>query len=233
MADAAAQEPAIAARAITKRGPSGPVYGPVDLDIVAGGLTVLVAAPGLGRDALLLTLSGRMRPDAGTLLVLGRSQIRDIFNGAALAAIDGVDELAETATVGDLITEKLRWDAHWYKVVRRADARALTRVCGPVFGDLPLPPLSEAAGELSELDAMLLRIALANTRRPPLLVAGDIEQVTTDRDREQLIGRLVALGEHQTVVTASANGVTTAGVRNIVVEDRSRHAAATQQEGQA
>lgn len=35
--------PAITAREITMRGPFGPVYGPVDLDIAEGGVTALVA----------------------------------------------------------------------------------------------------------------------------------------------------------------------------------------------
>jgi len=214
--DASDPEPAISARALAVPGPAD---GPIDLDIDAGGVTVLVGAPGVGRTALLLTLAGRMRPAKGQLTVFGRTRVHDIFDGAALAAIDGVDDVAETATVGDLITEKLRWDANWYKVVRRADDAALARVCGPAFGDLPVPSLSQPVEDLSELDAMLLRIALADTGRPPLLVVGDLEQVTHDGSRELLIGRLVALGEQQTVITASANGVSTHPVRNIVVED--------------
>jgi hypothetical protein len=35
------QPPAIVAKAITMRGPWGPVYGPLDLQIPRGGLTVL------------------------------------------------------------------------------------------------------------------------------------------------------------------------------------------------
>ncbi len=53
--------PAITARAITMHGPWGPVYGPVDLDIDEGGVTVLVAPAGTGRTALLMTLAGRMK----------------------------------------------------------------------------------------------------------------------------------------------------------------------------
>ena len=61
----AQHDPAITARAITMRGPWGPVYGPIDLDIDAGGVTVLVCPPGSGRTALLMTLAGRMRPVSG------------------------------------------------------------------------------------------------------------------------------------------------------------------------
>ncbi|CAN3130718.1 ATP-binding cassette domain-containing protein [Mycobacterium sp. smrl_JER01] len=231
MSDAPGPEPAIVARTITLRGPWGPVYGPVDLEIEAGGVTILVCPPGSGRTALLMTLAGRMRPDSGSLSVFGRTRVREIFAHAALAAIESLDDVAESVTVRDLITEQLRWDARWYKLIRRADEAALARICGPVFGDLPLPPLSEYVEELTELDGLLLRIALADTAKPPLLVVGDIEQVTSDHHRELLVSRLVELGRTQTVVTASTNGVRGDLVRQIAVRHTSRADMAEQQAG--
>ena len=227
----AQHDPAITARAITMRGPWGPVYGPIDLDIDAGGVTVLVCPPGSGRTALLMTLAGRMRPASGQLTVLGRSGAPDIFAHSALAGIDELDTVAESVTVRDLITEQLRWDAPWYRLVRRADAADLADVCAPVFGDVPLPPLTEYVEELSELDGLLLRIALANTGRPPLLVVGNLEQVTSDRHRDVLVTRLVELGRTQTVVTASVNGVPDHPVRHLEVPNASRTELAGVQEG--
>lgn len=233
MTDASEQPPGIVARGITVRGPWGPVYGPVDLDVDAGGVTVLVAPPGSGRTALLMTLAGRMRPGSGNLSVFGRNRTHDIFANAALAGIDELDTVAESVTVRDLITEQIRWDAKWYKLIRRADESELATVCGPVFGDLPLPPLLEYVEELSELDGLLLRIALANTSRPELLVVGDLEQVTSDHDRGLLVTRLLELGRNQTVITASVNGVTGHPVRQIAVDNTSRAELADQQKGGA
>ncbi len=233
MSEDAAPEPAIVARAITMRGPWGPVYGPLDLDVAAGGVTVLLCPPGSGRTALLMTLAGRMRPASGSLSVFGRSRVRDIFAHAALAGIDELDPVAESVTVRDLITEKLRWDADWYRLIRRAGQDELVRVCGPVFGDLPLPPLSEYVEELTELDGLLLRVALANTGRPPLLVVGSIEQVTDDRHRDLLVSRLVELGRAQTVVTAGVNPVPRRPVAQIEVENTTRSELADQQKGGA
>ncbi|MGP4053870.1 ATP-binding cassette domain-containing protein [Mycobacterium sp. 4D054] len=215
------------------RGPWGPVYGPLDLDVAAGGVTVLLCPPGSGRTALLMTLAGRMRPASGSLSVFGRSRVRDIFAHAALAGIDELDPVAESVTVRDLITEKLRWDADWYRLIRRAGQDELVRVCGPVFGDLPLPPLSEYVEELTELDGLLLRVALANTGRPPLLVVGSIEQVTDDRHRDLLVSRLVELGRAQTVVTAGVNPVPGRPVAQIEVENTTRSELADQQKGGA
>ncbi len=188
-------------------GPWGPVYGPIDLEIDAGGVTVLVCPAGSGRTALLMTLAGRMAPDTGELTVFGRRRAKDIFAIAALAGIDELDSVAESVTVRDVITETLRWDARWYQLVRRADEADLRAVCAPVFGELPLPPLHEYVEELTELDRLLLRIALANTARPPLLVVGNLDYVTSDHNRDLLVQRLIALGAEQTVITATVNGV--------------------------
>jgi ABC-type cobalamin/Fe3+-siderophores transport system ATPase subunit len=182
----------------------------------------LVCPAGSGRTALLMTLAGRMRPHDGELTVFGHTRAKDIFRVSALAGIDELDTVAESVTVRDLITEQLRWDAPWYRLVRRADEADLRRVCGPVFGELPLPPLTEYFEELSELDRLLLRIALANTSRPPLLVVGHLDFVTSDRNRDVLIGRLVDLGREQTVVTATVNEITGHDVRQLPVANTSR-----------
>jgi hypothetical protein len=52
----------------------------------------------------------------------------------------------------------------------------------------------------------LLRVALANVKRPPLLVVGGKIQLTRDASSELILERLVALGEHHTVITADVNG---------------------------
>lgn len=189
------------------KGPWGPVYGPIDLDVDAGGVTVLRCPAGSGRTALLMTLAGRMRPMGGNLTVMGRTRATEIFANSALAGVDELDTVAESVTVRDLITEQLRWDAAWHRLIPRADETDLSRVCGPVFGDLPLPPLTEYVEELTELDGLLLRIALANTARPELLVVGNLDQVASDANRATLLGRLIELGREQTVITASVNAV--------------------------
>jgi ABC-type branched-subunit amino acid transport system ATPase component len=188
-------------------GPWGRAFGPIDLDIDAGGVTALICPAGSGRTALLMTLAGRMKPSSGTVTVFGHSSAGDIFGVSALAGIEQLDSVAESVTVRDLVTEQSHWDAHWYRLIRRAGEDEREAMCRPVFGELPLPRLTEYVEELDELDGLLLRIALANTTRPPLLVVGSIDQVTSDRDREVLVRRLVDLGEGQTVITATVNDI--------------------------
>jgi ABC-type multidrug transport system ATPase subunit len=204
-ADEPAAPPAITARGIRVSGPWGPVYGPVDLDVPDGGLTVLICPPGTGRTALLMTLAGRMSPNDGTLTVLGATRAREVFKLAALAGVDEIDTVPESVTVRDLLTEQLRWNAAWYRLIRRADDEDLRRVCAPVFGDLPLPHLDQFVEQLGELDAILLRIALADTTTPRLLVVGSLDSVANDQERALLLDRLVDLGTRQTIVISSSN----------------------------
>ncbi|GJF13025.1 hypothetical protein NGTWS1803_23800 [Mycolicibacterium cyprinidarum] len=205
--------PAITAKEIRMRGPWGPVYGPVDLAIPAGGVSVLICPAGTGREALLMTIAGRMKPKSGELTVLGAKRAKDIFLLCGLAGIDGIDVVSESVTVRDLITEQLRWDSPWYRFVRQAGDAELSQVCAQVFGHLPLPPLMEYFEQLSELDKLLLRIALANTKRPPVLVIGNLDFVTSDANRDVLIERLIELGHTQTIVTVTVNGVVGHAVR--------------------
>ena len=206
----------MSARAIRVKGPWGPVYGPIDLDVDAGGVTALIHPAGTGRTALLLTLAGRMRAQAGTVTVFGQTDARKIFSTAALANIDALDKIAESVTVRDLITEQRRWDAPWYRFIGRATDSDLAETCATTFGDTPLPDLGAYFDQIGELSQVLLRIALANTGRPALLVVGDLDAITDDRNRAKVLDRLIALGEQQTVITASANPV--AGVRSVTVE---------------
>lgn len=198
---------AVLARGITKTGPWGRVYGPLDLDIPAGGLTILRAEAGPGRTALQMTIAGRMKPKTGTLEVFGRPRAKAIFPIASLAAMSALDDVYASVRVVDLLTEQMRWDAPWYRFVRKADHDDYLRICGPVFGDLPLPDLNTYVEELSELDGILLRVALANTKHLPLLVVGNIDQVTSDVNHRVLVQRLAELGARQTVITTTVNPV--------------------------
>lgn len=198
---------AVQARGIAQTGPWGRVYGPLDLDIPAGGLTILRCPAGPGRTALQMTLAGRMKNKSGTLTVAGATGAKKIFAVAALAAIESLDSVYASVRVVDLLTEQLRWDAPWYTFVRKADQVAYESVCRPVFGDLPLPALDDYVEKLTELDGLLLRVALANTHRPPVLVVGNIDQVTSDANQRTLVQRLAALGHDQTVITCTVNDV--------------------------
>ncbi|AUH70135.1 MULTISPECIES: ATP-binding cassette domain-containing protein [Gordonia] len=186
----------------------GHIYGPVEVTVPRGGVTVLQGSGGRGRTALLLTLCGRMRPTKGTLTAFGRTDdAHHLFNHSAMAFIDEVDGIEQTIRVRDVLTEQLRWHAPWYRWVKQAREDDLERICRPVFGDdLQLPPLMSYVEELPELTAALFRIAVANIGRSELLVVGGVDNLTRVENSNLLLDRLVALGREQTVVTADVNG---------------------------
>lgn len=208
----------VSARGIELHGPWGHVFGPLDLDIDEGGVTVLAAQAGAARTALLMALCARMRLTRGSLTVLGhKDKPAKVFAESAIACMNELDEVRPSVTVQDLVTEQLRWDSPWYKIVPRVTQRGVDDMCADVFGDVELPPLHAFVDDLPELQQLLLRIAVANTRRPRLLVVGRIDKIADDEERFALLERLVALGEHQSIITADVNPLpANTGVRAVV-----------------
>lgn len=199
--------PAVLARDLRLTGSRGPVYGPVDLEITPGALTLVQGPQGAGRSSLLLTIAGRMRPDRGsTLTVLGEPLPRrrsTIQHRTAVAGFDGIDDLDESVTVGDLTRERLRWLAPWYRHVGRVSQREFAALAVPVFGERPLPRVSSVVWDLDEVDRMLLRITLAMAQRPELLVVDDVDQVHDTERRRTVWARLESLAADGLTVIAS------------------------------
>lgn len=210
--------PAVTALGLQLHGDRGPVFGPVDLEIAAGTLTLVQGPQGAGRTSLLLALAGRMVPDpASDLVVLGHrlpTQRTLAQRDVALAGFTGIDELDDSVTVGDHVRERLAWLAPWYRRAPRADQAVVDRVLAPVFGDLPVPGAQTVVWHLDEVDALLLRIALAMAQRPRLLVVDDVDQVH-DRSRRRIVwDRLDALaGSGVTVVASCADPDEAVGTR--------------------
>jgi len=204
-------------RGVTVDASWGHIYGPVDITVRRGGVTVLVGQGGRGRTALLLTLAGRMKPTGGSLSAFGDdTSVRRLFDNAAIAFVSEVDGTEQTIRVSDVVTEQLRWGAPWHQWVRPGTEEDLERICRPVFGPLSLPRMDAMVEELPELTAALFRIAVANVRKPPLLVVGGIDNLTSIAGARHLLDRLVALGEHQTVITADVNGVARDELRDVI-----------------
>lgn len=214
----------------------GHIYGPVDLTVRKGGVTVLVGAGGRGRTSLLLTLAGRMKPSTGTLLAFGRANNDHyLFENAAIANIDEVDGITQTIRVHDIVTEQVRWAAPWFKWVPQSTEADLERICRPVFGDYALPTMDAMVEELPEVTSVLFRIAVANIRKPELLVVGGIDKMHSIQGARTVLERLVALGREQTVITADVNGVAAdSGVReSIEVANLTDHEFAVLEQGDA
>ncbi|MEK8226411.1 ATP-binding cassette domain-containing protein [Oerskovia sp. M15] len=202
---------AISAYDLQLHGPRGLVYGPVDLEVPAGEVVVLQGPQGAGRSSLLLTLAGRMAPDDtehGWLVVLGesltgrRARRHAVQRRAAIAGFHGIDELDDAVTVGDSVRERLTWLAPWYRRTPKVTDEVYERLARPVFGPRELPALGSMVWDLDEVDAMLLRIAIAMAQEPELLAVDDLDQVHDSARRQIVWERLEAI---------AATGVTVVG----------------------
>jgi ABC-type cobalamin/Fe3+-siderophores transport system ATPase subunit len=208
-AEAPAPPPLVVARALVQHGERGTIYGPVDLDVLPGTLTVLHGPEGGGRTSLLLTLAGRMVPDPGAgLTVLGHRlprERREVQRRVAIAGFRGIDELDDSVTVGAHVRERIGWLSPWYRRVPRADQATVDRVLAPVFAGRPVPAASTVVWHLDEVDALLLRIALAMAQRPRLLLVDDVDRVQDPARRVVVWRHLAHLVETGTAVVASTS----------------------------
>lgn len=197
------------ARTLELTGDRGTIYGPLDLEVTEGTVAVLRGPQGSGRSSLLLTLAGRMIPDASSqLVVLGHVLPRDrtaLQREAALAGFAGIDELDDSVTVAQHVRERLAWLSPWYRRQPRPDQSVVDSVLAPVFGELPVPAAQTVVWHLDEVEALLLRIALAMAQQPRLLVVDDLDQVHDPERRRLVWDRLEALTlDGLTVIAASA-----------------------------
>jgi ABC-type multidrug transport system ATPase subunit len=185
-------------------GKRGVVYGPLSFTVTQGEIAVIVGPGGSGRSCLLLSLAGRMKPDAGSQLhVLGHelpSQRTKVQRLAAVANMTDVDTLDQASSVGAHLREHLAYNTPWYKNSPKPSAEALL----PAFGDLPLPKLSSLVRDLTELDAFLLRLDLALLQKPSLLLVDDVDSLEDDKDRDQIIARLKAIAASGVTIVAAA-----------------------------
>ncbi len=208
--DEQGRELAIQARHLHLKGKRGIVYGPLDLDIPAGSLSVLTGREGSGKTSMLLTLTGRMKPTKGSeLTVLGYelpARAMSVQRRSAAMGVAGLDDLDEEVTVGACVRERQAWLSPGWKWLRNPDDRAVQSVCARTFGDLPIPSARRIVHELPEASNLLLRIALALMSQPALIVVDEIDQLHDIAERDLVWQRLGALAaQGTTVITACAS----------------------------
>ncbi|WP_017974413.1 ATP-binding cassette domain-containing protein [Actinopolyspora halophila] len=96
----------IVATGVEVAGPHGPLLDPTSLHIRSGELLLVAGPPGSGRTALALALSGRLRPDSGTVLRNGHacpSRLRRataVVDSAGITEPEGSVELSEAVAEG-------------------------------------------------------------------------------------------------------------------------------------
>lgn len=201
-------EPVIRASALQLDGRRGRIFGPVDLDIAPGSLTLVTGRSGSGKTSLLLTLVGRLRPNRGSdLTVLGRrlpARAAGVQRRSAAVGVHGLDDLDEEVTVAATIREREAWLAPWYRIVRTPDQSRVDEVCAGVFGRNPTPGARQLVHELDEAANLQLRLALALLGDPLLVVVDDIDALHDTESRRLVWESLRALTRRGVTVVAAA-----------------------------
>ncbi|XNZ00143.1 ATP-binding cassette domain-containing protein [Micrococcus luteus] len=176
---------------VTRRGTE--ILHGLDLDVPAGGITGLFGDPGSGKTTLLRVLTGRQRPSAGTVRVLGLptgdSRLRTRVGHTSQAP----------ATQSDLTARENVQDAARRVGMSRADAEvAIERVHLGRYADTRVDRLGRA-------HAVRTAIACALVTSPQLLLMDEPTTGLDDKSRAGLwqLFREIA-GGGVTVLVASA-----------------------------
>lgn len=186
------------AEGVTLTTREGPVYTGIGFTARPGTLTVFQADSGGGRSALLLTLSGRMRPTGGTLHVDGYvlpDQARKVRRISALGLMDDVNALDERLRVSEHLSEA--------RLLRlRPSARSVSDAAMSAAGLADLDRRTMVK-ELSMLERRRLGVALALVCEPRLLVVDTVDSGLNDEHQAQMWRSLKKLADEGLTVIAT------------------------------
>lgn len=198
--------PVFAVEAARIQGPRGPVFGPLDASSQHN-ITVVLGASGSGRTSLLLALSGRMRLQSGTLEVQGETETRAIRRHTGIAGFSEIDALEPSVTLAATLRERLSWELPWYRFTPRITADIARELLGPTFGTAAYPDPAQLCRELTPVDDLLARVALALIAQPSLIVVDDFDSVRDPAGRASVATRLAQLGIPVVVATSDPGDV--------------------------
>lgn len=188
---------AVDASGLSLRTRRGPVYGPIDLAIAPGEIAMLVGPTGSGKTALLLTLTGRMRPSAGTLRVAGvdaRRRTSVVRARTALGIFPGLSELPDALTVRE--TVRAEFAMHGRTATPARIAATLSAV------DLEVSDATKV-GDLSAGELAILGIALALVPEPTIIAVDDFDLGLTPSEHAAVFAVLRSAADRGVTVIGS------------------------------
>jgi ribose transport system ATP-binding protein len=189
--------PLLRMEGIDKRYPGVHALDHVDFDLHPGEVHVLLGENGAGKSTLLKILSGSVRPDAGRIVIEGRTLAALTPERAAELGIGMVYQelslvpaltVAENVFLGHPPRTRLRTVA-WPEMVRRA--RASLAELG-----VDIDPRAEVRS-LEVAEQQLTEIARVLARRPKIVLLDEPTSALSDAERERLfdaIGRMADTG---------------------------------------
>ncbi|MFE0191782.1 ATP-binding cassette domain-containing protein [Streptomyces sp. NPDC059008] len=208
---------AVTAAGFGVEGPRGWAFRDIDITAGPGSLIAVQGPSGSGRTCLLLALTGRMKPAAGTAEVGGLplpKKMAAVRSVSALAHVPGVAELDPSLTVGEHLRERALLQGRFGGSLRallrprrerRAEARALVDGALKAAGlDLETLPkgIRTSVRDLERLEALRLSVALALIGGPRLLAVDDTDLKLSDEERAAAWTMLRGLAAAGTTVLA-------------------------------
>ncbi|MEU6365601.1 ATP-binding cassette domain-containing protein [Streptomyces sp. NPDC046931] len=208
---------AVEATDLGLKGPRGQVFRDVRLQARPGSLIAVEGPSGSGRTCLLLTLSGRMKPNAGHATVGGHrlpKEMSAVRRISGLANVSGVTDLEPALTVGEHLRERALLESRFGDSLRallrpRDERTAAARrridtavaAAGLDQDALPKGPRT-AVRDLERLEALRLSVALALMGRPRLLAVDDTDLKLSPSERAVAWALLRSVAEAGTTVLA-------------------------------
>lgn len=208
---------AVTATGLGLRGTRGAVFEDVGLRAGPGSLVVVDGPSGSGRTALLLALTGRMRPSSGTAEVGGHRLPRHsaaVRRLSALGPVPGITDPEPSHSVGEQLRERAlllrRFDGPLRALItspsRRAAAalereEAAMSAAGLAPSRLPRGART-AIRDLSRPETFRLGVALALLGRPRLLAVDDVGLKLTGSEETGIWELLVSVAASGTTVLA-------------------------------
>ncbi|MBJ7907197.1 ATP-binding cassette domain-containing protein [Streptomyces sp. DSM 110735] len=199
------------------KGPRGWAFRGVGFSAEAGSLVAVEGPSGSGRTSLLLALTGRMKPSAGTAVVGGLAlprRMAAVRKISAVANMAGVTDLEPALTVAEHLRERALLQRRFGDSLREAlrprpdrvhEARLRADAALAAAGLDPdtLPKGSRTpVRDLERLEALRLSVALALVGRPGLLAVDDAEVRLSAEERAEVWTLLRSLTRTGTTVLA-------------------------------
>lgn len=203
------REAAVVARGLGLRTRRGWVYRDVDLSADAGDVTAVLGPTGSGKTALLLTLSGRMRPTHGSVRVDGleaATHMPAVRRRAGLGQVPGVNDLDDSLTAGQHAREAILFRGAAGDTPRSV----LSRVGLDEHERTPVRDLDVEQRER-------LGIAMGLVGSPAVLLVDDIDHDLDILQQERLMELLRGVAADGVAVVAAAINRRTAELADRIV----------------
>lgn len=176
---------AVEARSLSLRGDQGDVFSRVDLDVPPNSLFVIHAPQGSGKTALLLTLSGRMTADEGSLVVADLvlpDNAALVQRRVSMAEFPGINDLDPAVTIKQHVFERVAMTRFrpWVTWTPLEQVLDFLADCVPEGTRREGDTL---VASLTPLEHKLLSVALALMDRPQIVVVDDVDSLRTFEDR--------------------------------------------------